>query len=99
MENTLQSIPSTIGGLVEGTSISNMLFGVSVAQLYMYTQDWGRDPKWVKGLASAVMAFETIDLVFAQRGQYFYSVLAITNPSLVTRIDWSVPVCFVVSVL
>ena len=31
---------------------------------------------------------ETGGTVFAQRGQYFYTLLPITDPLLVLRIDW-----------
>ena len=31
------------------------LYGISIAQAYVYTQNWGRDPMWMRCLAVAVM--------------------------------------------
>lgn len=31
------------------------LFGISVAQFYLYTQHWERDSKWLKSLAIAIV--------------------------------------------
>ncbi|KAK7680325.1 hypothetical protein QCA50_016565 [Cerrena zonata] len=53
--NALPSFTSLVGGFVEGISISNILFGISVAQFYLYTQHWERDSKWLKSLAIAIM--------------------------------------------
>ena len=85
------------------------LYGISIAQAYVYTQNWGRDPMWMKCLAVAVMyvvlvrlsdrdthtpsipfdsLLETVHTVFVQRMQYFYSVLAITDPVGIIKIDW-----------
>ncbi|KAK7683650.1 hypothetical protein QCA50_013026 [Cerrena zonata] len=89
----LASIPSLIGGFVEGISISNILFGITIAQFYVYTQAWDRDPKWLKCLATIIILLEIVYTVFSNRAQYFYSVLAIENPALLFKIDWSVPVC------
>ncbi|KAK7682752.1 hypothetical protein QCA50_014135 [Cerrena zonata] len=82
---------SIVGGFIEGISISNILFGITVAQFYVYTQNWNRDPKWLKCLATLVILLEVAYTAFAQRGQYFYFVLAIGDPVLLIKIDWSIP--------
>ncbi|KAK7682682.1 hypothetical protein QCA50_014065 [Cerrena zonata] len=86
-------VTSVVGGFIEGIGIANMFFGISVSQAYVYYKQWDRDPVWMKCLAATVILLETCNTVFVQRQQYFYSVLAIENPLLLLRIDWSIPVC------
>ncbi|KAK7682766.1 hypothetical protein QCA50_014149 [Cerrena zonata] len=92
------SISSLVGGLVEVISISNITLGITIAQCYVYMQNWERDPKWVKVLAITIVLLEIGYTAFAQRVQYFYSVLAIENPFLVIKIDWSVPAALILGV-
>ncbi|KAK7683648.1 hypothetical protein QCA50_013024 [Cerrena zonata] len=87
------SVPSIIGGFVEGAAISNILFGITISQFYVYTQNWNRDPKWLKWLATGVMLLEVVYTVFSQRAQYYYSVLSVQDPVVILESDWSVPVC------
>ncbi|KAK7682723.1 hypothetical protein QCA50_014106 [Cerrena zonata] len=93
------SIQSLVGGFVEGIGISNILFGISIAQAYVYTQNWERDPQWMKSLAISVILLETASTVFVQRQQYFYSVLAIGNPLSLEKIDWSIPAALAFEIL
>ncbi|KAK7682769.1 hypothetical protein QCA50_014152 [Cerrena zonata] len=86
--DALSSLPHIVGGLIEGISISNILYGITVAQFYVYTQNWDRDPKWLKLYAIGIILLETGYTACVQRTQYFYSVLSIGNPLLLTKIDW-----------
>ncbi|KAK7685553.1 hypothetical protein QCA50_011420 [Cerrena zonata] len=90
--STFPSFSSIVGGFVEAISISNILFGVAVAQFYVYTQNWDRDPRWIKYLAINIIVFDAGYTASAQRAQYFYSVLAIGDPFLLLEVDWSIPV-------
>ncbi|KAK7682720.1 hypothetical protein QCA50_014103 [Cerrena zonata] len=93
------SVTDLVGGFIEGIGISNILFGISIAQAYVYMQNWERDPKWMKWLAVSVMLLETMNTVFVQRQQYFYSVLAISDPFLLVEIDWSIPAALIFEVV
>ena len=48
----------------------------------LVTMDLGSSTQYISRL------LETSGTVFAQRGQYFYTLLPITDPLLVLRIDW-----------
>ncbi|KAK7682730.1 hypothetical protein QCA50_014113 [Cerrena zonata] len=82
------SVQSIIGGFVESAGISNILFGITITQFYVYTQNWKRDPRWLKWLATGIMFLEVLYTVFSQRAQYYYSVLSVENPVLILRSDW-----------
>ncbi|KAK7682763.1 hypothetical protein QCA50_014146 [Cerrena zonata] len=93
--DTLDSSFAT--GLVECISISNILYGITFAQFYVYTQNWERDPKWLKCLAIFVILLETAYTACIQRTQYFYSLLAIDDRSVLANIDWSISVVVFIS--
>ncbi|KAK7682751.1 hypothetical protein QCA50_014134 [Cerrena zonata] len=95
----LTFIPSLIGGFIEGISLSNILFGITLSQFYVYAQNWDRDPKWLKYLATVIILLETGFTVVSQRAQYFYSVFSITNPLLLAEIDWSIPAALILGVI
>ncbi|KAK7682717.1 hypothetical protein QCA50_013040 [Cerrena zonata] len=77
-----------LGGLIEGIVVSNILFGLVIAQFYTYTHHWKRDPMWLKCLAVALVLAETTNTVFAQRVQYVHSVLVLDDPVDLTIVDW-----------
>ncbi|KAK7683682.1 hypothetical protein QCA50_013058 [Cerrena zonata] len=81
-------ISTLIGGLIEGIVVSNILFGLVIAQFYTYTHHWKCDPMWLKCLAITLVLAETINTVFAQRVQYVHSVLVLDYPVALMRIDW-----------
>ncbi|KAK7689036.1 hypothetical protein QCA50_007727 [Cerrena zonata] len=88
---SMLTISYIIGGFIEGIGIANVFYGISIAQAYVYMKKCDKDPQWIQWLAAGVMLLETGNTIFLQRQQFFYSVLAIENSHLVTRIDWSVP--------
>ncbi|KAK7682761.1 hypothetical protein QCA50_014144 [Cerrena zonata] len=95
----MPSISSVVGGLVETLSIANILFGITIAQFYMYTKSWDRDPRWMKCLAICIIFLETAYTGLSQEVQYFYSVLTIDEPLRITMIDKTVPATLFLMIL
>ncbi|CAL1704879.1 unnamed protein product [Somion occarium] len=94
---TFSSISVSLGGLIESYGIGCVLYGVAVAQAYVYfsNPDRKNDAKWVQGMACFVVILETVHTGFFLRQLYFYTVLSMDNPFNLTRVDWSVPTCLV----
>ncbi|CAL1712681.1 unnamed protein product [Somion occarium] len=78
-------------GFIEGLGISYILYGITVAQAYVYMLGCERDAKWIKVMASVVVSLETIHTGVLLRTLWYYAVVVITNPLGYIHIDWSIP--------
>lgn len=87
--------------------LSYRIYGIAMAQAYVYLLNSRRDPKWLRWLACLVMCVhsfntslscqadliifslvETAQAACLLRELYVYSVVAISNPLTITKIDW-----------
>ncbi|KAK7677709.1 hypothetical protein QCA50_019261 [Cerrena zonata] len=88
-ESTLAGV---LGGYIEGLGVGMVLYGIAMAQAYVYLLNSRRDPKWLRFTACTVVLVETAQVACLLRELYVYSVIAIANPLTITQIDWSVTV-------
>ncbi|KAK7677706.1 hypothetical protein QCA50_007059 [Cerrena zonata] len=84
-------VESLAGGLIECFAISCIFYGITIAQANVYFRTCGRDPQWMKWMATTVIFLETVHTAVLLRKLYFYSVLAIKNPLNLTHVDWTIP--------
>ncbi|CAL1712695.1 unnamed protein product [Somion occarium] len=96
---TLSSLPAFAGGFIESFGIGCILYGINVAQGYIYLLSCERDPMWMKWMAGTLMMLETLHTAFFLRQLYAYSILSIENPSNLAKMDWSVPVSLILEAL
>ncbi|KAK7690403.1 hypothetical protein QCA50_007061 [Cerrena zonata] len=84
-ESTLAGV---LGGYIEGLGVGMVLYGIAMAQAYVYLLNSRRDPKWLRFTACTVVLVETAQVACLLRELYVYSVIAIANPLTITQIDW-----------
>ncbi|KAK7681821.1 hypothetical protein QCA50_015168 [Cerrena zonata] len=86
----LSSIPEVLGGMIIGIGFGLILYGVTLAQSYVYMLNSSNDLQWMKWTVVAVLFLETLHTGFVFRELYHYSVSAIQNPLVIDQIDWYV---------
>ncbi|KAK7681773.1 hypothetical protein QCA50_015120 [Cerrena zonata] len=86
----MPTISEILTGLIFGVGMGLVLYGVSMAQAYVYMLNCENDPTWMKWLVAVVSILETAHTAFLFRELYTYSVTAIENPLTLGVIDWSI---------
>ncbi|KAJ3477872.1 hypothetical protein NLI96_g10167 [Meripilus lineatus] len=70
--------------------VAFVLYGISLAQAYLYSYDRKRDTLWLQGLVLVVIILETVHSAMVMQATYFYVIAIATNPFGALHILWSV---------
>lgn len=84
------SIPEVLGGMIVGLGLGLILYGITLAQSYVYMLNCEDDRSWMKWTVATIFVLETLHTVFVFCELYQYSVNAIQHPELISEIHWSV---------
>ncbi|EIM90931.1 uncharacterized protein STEHIDRAFT_152615 [Stereum hirsutum FP-91666 SS1] len=79
---------STWGPILVGTFINILLFGVTVAQLYMYHQSYTRDKFWLRCFIGILFVADTINTVFDMQLVYDALINHFSDESYLEVATW-----------
>ncbi|KAK7689151.1 hypothetical protein QCA50_007842 [Cerrena zonata] len=96
MADPASSVPidpfQLLGGLLALICISFALYGIGVAQAYVFMFNSKNDTIRLKLLVAIVFIAETLHSAFVLRLLYYYTLNVMSSFPAVSIIDWSVPV-------
>ncbi|KDR68898.1 hypothetical protein GALMADRAFT_145920 [Galerina marginata CBS 339.88] len=90
---------STFGGLLVGTFLSAMLFGVTCSQAFYYSQNYSADRFLVKATVVALLTHETLHSAFSMHAIYHYTIISYADAEAWFEATWSVIMTLVISSL
>ncbi|CAL1703727.1 unnamed protein product [Somion occarium] len=79
-----------LNGFLAELLLAGILYGVITMQFYMYTARCGHDRRYIRTIVMVLWLLETIHTGLIVRVTYYYTVVAIEDPSVLLQIDWSV---------
>ncbi|KAI0786218.1 hypothetical protein C8Q75DRAFT_808618 [Abortiporus biennis] len=85
----LPSISDVLGGLLVTIFVAGVLYGVNVAQTYMYWLTSDGDTMYIKCLVASVFIVETFHTVMCFHMAYYYSILKAGDLASIAQIVWS----------
>ncbi|KAI0071578.1 hypothetical protein K474DRAFT_606231 [Panus rudis PR-1116 ss-1] len=98
-EAAIPSPASLLGGCVLSIFISLILYGLVLAQTYIYLLTFNRDPKWLKRSVMALCFFETTYTVCIIHWLYHMAITGFGNLSIVDILPWSAPTSLILEVI
>ncbi|KAI0071809.1 hypothetical protein K474DRAFT_493998 [Panus rudis PR-1116 ss-1] len=86
----LPTAEGLLGGLLVTSFIMFTLYGITVAQSYIYLLNSKDDPLWMRIMVGVVWILETLHSIFAIRWLYYMFITGFGNFEIVGKIHWSV---------
>ncbi|KLO13128.1 hypothetical protein SCHPADRAFT_378521 [Schizopora paradoxa] len=80
----------TIGAVFVSSTISAVLYGVTLMQSLTYFQSFPEDRKAIKYMVAALVMLDTIHMIFATHSIYVYVITNFANIEALIEIPWSI---------
>ncbi|CAL1703546.1 unnamed protein product [Somion occarium] len=84
-----------MGGYVMTLYIALILYGVTLAQVYIFTLNCQKDSTFLKGVVGTVWLLETVHSVFMLRQIHYLTIIGFGDIDAITTVDWSIGVFLV----
>ncbi|KAI0339258.1 hypothetical protein BDW22DRAFT_1361751 [Trametopsis cervina] len=87
----LLDVNNTFGALLVGGFVIGILYGVTTVQTYNYFEDSRNrnDGKLINNAVLILWLIDTLDTAFSAHFAYYYNVLWVVDPTILTKIIWS----------
>ncbi|CAL1693875.1 unnamed protein product [Somion occarium] len=85
------SIDHLLGPFVICACITFVIFGIAVAQSYVYLLDCEKDPTWLKLLVASVTILETVHTAIVMQVLYRFTVTGFGKPDVIALVSWGPP--------
>ncbi|KZV73839.1 hypothetical protein PENSPDRAFT_574044 [Peniophora sp. CONT] len=76
------------GPIFIGTILNVCLYGISIAQTYVYIQTYKKDRAWMKALVGFIFLADTLNAVFDVEYTYSSLVLHYNDPAAIQKATW-----------